>query len=106
MLWVLLMAIKIVAEVNADIAQQINKLREIKQQGQDTANGLKDKWTGDDADAFQAEMGGNVAQKMEQLISTVDDFNKRIGQAQQRMQQADQQARQKIDQLEGVFKGI
>jgi len=106
MLWILVMAIKIVAEVMADISQQINKLRDIKQQATDTANGLKDKWTGDDADALQNEMGTNVGPKMEQVISTIDDFNKRIGQAQQRMQQADQQAKGKISELLGVFKGI
>lgn len=106
MLWILVMAIKIVAEVMADIAKQVNNLRENLQQAKDTAAGLKDKWTGEDADAFQTEMGNNVTPKMEQVIATVDDFGKRIGQAQQRMQQADQQARQKVDALEGVFKGI
>lgn len=106
MFWVLVMAVKIVAEVIADIAKQVNALRENLQQAKDTAAGLKDKWTGDDADAFQAEMGNNVTPKMEQVISTVDDFGKRIGQAQARMQQADQQARQKVEGLASIFKGI
>ena len=87
----------------ARLAQQIAKITEIMNNAKSTADGLKDKWTGDDADAFQNTMSSDVMPGMNRAISTVQDFSNRLNRAQERIQRADQQAKSLVGQLADVF---
>jgi len=87
----------------AQLAQQVVKITEIMNNANSTAQGLKDKWTGDDADAFQNVMSSDVMPGMNKLINTVQDFRGRLDRAQQRIQQADKQAKSMVGQLADVF---
>ena len=87
----------------AQLAQQVAKITEIMNSANSEAQGLKDKWTGDDADAFQNVMSSDVMPGMNKLISTVQDFSNRLDRAQQRIQQADKQAKSMVGGLADVF---
>jgi WXG100 family type VII secretion target len=102
----LILAYKLLAEAVAEIGRQVQAINDVMQNSRQTAEGLKDKWTGDDADSFQAEIAGGVTPKMGQLAGTCSDFINRINQAQERMRRADQEAKSAVDQLEGVFRSI
>jgi WXG100 family type VII secretion target len=90
----------------ARLAQQIVKITEIMNNAKSTADGLKDKWTGEDADAFQNTIGSDVMPGMNRAISTVQDFSNRLNRAQERIQRADQQAQSMVGQLSDVFSKI
>ena len=91
------------AAAMAQLAQQVVKITDIMNTAKSTADGLKDKWTGDDADAFQNVMSSDVMPGMNKLINTVQDFRGRLDRAQQRIQQADKQAKSMVGQLADVF---
>lgn len=90
----------------ARLAQQIAKMVEIQNDAKSTADGLKDKWTGDDADAFQNTIGTDVMPNMGRAIQTVQDFSSRLNRAQERIRQADQDAKGMVGQLSDVFSKI
>jgi WXG100 family type VII secretion target len=94
------------AAAMARLAQQIVKMTEIMTNAKSTADGLKDKWTGDDADAFQNTIGSDVLPNMNTAISTIQDFQQRLNRAQERVQRADQQAKAMVGQLSDVFSKI
>jgi WXG100 family type VII secretion target len=94
------------AAAMARLAQQIVKITEIMNNAKSTADGLKDKWTGDDADAFQNVMSSDVMPNMNKAIDTVTDFKNRLNQASERIQKADQQAKGMVGQLSDVFAKI
>jgi WXG100 family type VII secretion target len=94
------------AAAMARLMQQIAKMTEIMNNAKSTADGLKDKWTGDDADAFQNTMGSDVMPNMNKAIATITDFHKRLNQAQERIQRADQQAKSMVGGLADVFSTI
>lgn len=94
------------AAAMARLGQQVAKMADIQQQAKSTADGLKDKWTGDDADAFQNFIGSDVMPGMTKLISTVQDFGQRLNRASERIQRADQQAKSMVGQLSDVFSKI
>lgn len=94
------------AAAMAQLGQQIVKMTEIQQNAKSTADGLKDKWTGDDADAFQSVMGSDVLPGMGKLINTVQDFGNRLRKAEERIRQADKQAKSMVGQLSDVFSKI
>ena len=87
----------------AQLGQQVAKITEIQSNAKSTADGLKDKWTGDDADAFQNVMSSDVMPGMSRLINTVTDFGNRLRQAEDRIRRADQQAKSMVGQLADVF---
>jgi len=90
----------------AQLAVQIAKITEIMNNAKSTADGLKDKWTGDDADAFQNVMGSDVMPGMNKLINTVTDFSNRLKKAEERIRRADQQAKSMVGGLSDVFSKI
>lgn len=90
----------------AQLGQQVAKMTEIQQNAKSTADGLKDKWTGDDANAFQNVMSSDVMPGMTRLISTVQDFGNRLRRAEERIRRADQQAKSMVGQLSDVFAKI
>lgn len=90
----------------ARLAQQVAKITEIMNQAKSTADGLKDKWTGEDADAFQSSIAGDVMPGMNSAINTVTDFRNRLQRAAERIQRADQQAKSMVGQLADVFQKI
>lgn len=94
------------AAAMARLMQQIAKMTEIMTNAKSTADGLKDKWTGDDADAFQNVMGSDVMPNMNKAIATVQDFHGRLNRAAERIQRADQQAKGMVGQLSDVFSKI
>jgi len=87
----------------AQLAQQIAKMTEIQQNAKSTADGLRDKWTGDDANAFQGFIGNDVMPGMSKLINTVQDFRNRLNRAEERIRRADQQAKSMVGGLSEVF---
>jgi WXG100 family type VII secretion target len=93
-------------EVVAHIRECARQLTAIEEQGLLTAASLRGKWTGDDADAFQAEMTGEVGPRMQALVSTVEDFGKRIEQAMDVIQQADNQAMQTVAKIQDVYRRL
>jgi WXG100 family type VII secretion target len=94
------------AEALARLAQQIAKMVEIMNTAKSTADNLKDKWTGDDADAFQNFVSSDIMPNMNTAISTVQDFSQRLNRAQDRIRQADNQAKSMVGQLSDVFSKI
>lgn len=94
------------AAAMARLAQQVVKITEIMNNAKSTADGLKDKWTGDDADAFQNVMSSDVMPNMNNTINTVNDFKNRLQRASERIQKADQQAKGMVGQLSDVFAKI
>ncbi len=102
----LLIAYAKFAAALAQLGQQVAKITEIMNNANSEAQGLKDKWTGDDADAFQNVMSSDVMPGMNKLISTVQDFSNRLDRAQQRIQQADKQAKSMVGGLADVFQKI
>jgi WXG100 family type VII secretion target len=94
------------AAAMARLAQQIAKITEIMNNAKSMADGLKDKWTGDDADAFQNVIGSDVMPNMNNAINTVSDFRNRLQRASDRIQQADKQAKSMVGQLSDVFQKI
>jgi len=102
----LFFAYALFAEALGRLAQQIAKITEIMNTAKSTADGLKDKWTGDDADAFQNVIGSDVMPNMNQVINTVSDFSNRLNKAQERIRQADNQAKGMVGQLSDVFSKI
>lgn len=94
------------AAAMAQLGQQVVKMTEIMNNAKSTADGLKDKWTGDDADAFQNVMGTDVMPNMNKVISTVTDFGNRLRRAEERIRQADNQAKSMVGQLSDVFSKI
>lgn len=94
------------AAAMAQLAQQVAKMTEIQQNAKSTADGLKDKWTGDDADAFQGFIGGEVMPGMSKAINTVQDFGNRLRRAEERIRRADQQAKSMVGGLAEVFAKI
>ena len=94
------------AAAMARLVQQIAKITEIMNNAKSTAVGLKDKWTGDDADAFLNTIGTDVMPNMNRAISTIQDFHGRLNRAQERIQRADQQAKSMVGQLSDVFSKI
>lgn len=102
----LLIAYAKFAAAMAQLAQQVAKITEIQQNAKSTADGLKDKWTGDDADAFQNFIGSDVMPGMTKLINTVQDFGNRLRRAEERLRRADQQAKSMVGQLSEVFNKI
>ncbi len=94
------------AAAMAQLAQQVVKITEIMNTAKSTADGLKDKWTGDDADAFQNVMGSDVMPNMNKVINTVQDFGSRLNRAQERIRQADKQAKSMVGGLSDVFQKI
>jgi WXG100 family type VII secretion target len=102
----LLFAYALFAEALARLAQQIAKMVEIMNTAKSTADNLKDKWTGDDADAFQNFVSSDIMPNMNTAISTVQDFSQRLNRAQDRIRQADNQAKSMVGQLSDVFSKI
>jgi WXG100 family type VII secretion target len=102
----LLLAYAKFAAAMAQLGQQVVKITEIQSNAKSTADGLKDKWTGDDADAFQNVMSSDVMPGMSRLINTVTDFGNRLRQAEDRIRRADQQAKSMVGQLADVFSKI
>ena len=94
------------AAAMAQLGQQVVKMTEIMNNAKSTADGLKDKWTGDDADAFQNVMGSDVMPNMNKVINTVTDFGNRLRRAEERIRRADQQAKSMVGQLSDVFSKI
>ena len=94
------------ASALAQLGQQVAKISEIQSNAKSTADGLKDKWTGADADAFQGVMGSDVMPGMSRLINTVTDFGNRLRPAEDRIRRADQQAKSMVGQLADVFSKI
>jgi len=94
------------AAAMAQLGQQVVKITEIMNNAKSTADGLKDKWTGDDADAFQNVMGSDVMPNMNKVINTVTDFGNRLRRAEERIRRADQQAKSMVGQLSDVFSKI
>ncbi len=94
------------AAAMARLAAQIVKITEIMNNAKSMADGLKDKWTGDDADAFQNVIGSDVMPGMNSAINTVTDFKNRLQRASDRIQQADKQAKSMVGQLADVFQKI
>jgi len=91
------------AAAMAQLGQQVAKMTEIQNNAKSTADGLKDKWTGDDADAFQSTMGSDVLPNMGKAVQTLQDFGQRLNRAQERIRQADNQAKSMVGQLADVF---
>ena len=102
----LLIAYAKMAAALARLGQQVVKMTEIQTNAKSTADGLKDKWTGDDADAFQNVMESDVMPGMSRAINTVTDFGNRLQKAQDRITQADKQAKSMVGQLADVFNKI
>ena len=102
----LLLAYAKFAAALAQLAQQVVKITEIMNNAKSTADGLKDKWTGDDADAFQNFIGSDVMPNMNKLVNTVQDFGNRLNRAQERIRQADNQAKSMVGGLADVFQKI
>ncbi len=102
----LFFAYALFAQAMARLAQQVAKITEIMNQAKSTADGLKDKWTGEDADAFQNSISSDVMPGMNSAINTVSDFRNRLQRASERIQRADQQAKSMVGQLADVFQKI
>jgi uncharacterized protein YukE len=81
----LFLAYGIMAEALAQLAQQVEAIWQVQDQAHQTADDLKAKWTGDDADQFQQVVANDVLPKMEQLISTVISFGQQLQQVQDRI---------------------
>jgi WXG100 family type VII secretion target len=102
----LFFAYALFAAAMAQLGVQIAKITEIMNNAKSTADGLKDKWTGDDADAFQSVMSSDVMPNMNKLINTVTDFSNRLKKAEERIRQADKQAKSMVGGLSDVFSKI
>jgi len=102
----LFFAYALFAEALGRLAQQVAKMTEIMNNAKSTADGLKDKWTGDDADAFQNFVSSDVMPNMNNAINIVQDFSNRLNRAQERIRQADNQAKGMVGQLSDVFSKI
>jgi len=102
----LFLAYAIMAEALAQLAQQVQAMQQVQDQAHQTADGLKDKWTGDDADQFQQVVASDVLPNMGNLIGTVTGFGQQLQQAQDRITQADNEAKSAVDQLQGIFSQI
>jgi WXG100 family type VII secretion target len=85
------------------LGQQIQKMNEIMENAKKTADGLKSDWTGNDYDAFDAYVKNNLMPGMNQAISTMTDWQSRLGRAQDRMRQADTAGKQVASGLADVF---
>jgi len=102
----LFFAYALFSQAMARLGQQIAKIAEIMNNAKSMADGLKDKWTGDDADAFQNVIASDVMPNMNSVINTVTDFQSRLNRASERIQQADKQAQGMVGQLADVFSKI
>jgi len=102
----LFFAYALFAQAMARLGQQIAKIAEIMNNAKSMADGLKDKWTGDDADAFQNVISSDVMPNMNTAINTVTDFQGRLNRAADRIRQADKQAQSMVGQLSDVFSKI
>jgi hypothetical protein len=94
------------ADVGFDIGRQAQALLDVEQEAREIAAGLKDKWTGEDADAFQAEIVGDVTPKLQELVATVKESVVKVDKAKERILQADQAARSRVEALTQQFSGI
>ena len=81
-----------VAMVQQDLERQERSIRDIEQEAREIARSLQDRWTGDDADAFQAEMANDASPKLLELAATVADLNAGLGKAVERIREADRTA--------------
>jgi WXG100 family type VII secretion target len=102
----LFFAYALFSQAMARLGQQIAKIAEIMNNAKSMADGLKDKWTGDDADAFQNVIASDVMPNMNSVINTVTDFQGRLNRAADRIRQADKQAQGMVGQLADVFSKI
>ena len=100
MLW---FAYAIFAAAMTRLGQQIQKMNEIMENAKKTADGLKSDWTGNDYDAFDAYVKNNLMPGMNKAVSTMQDWQSRLGRAQDRMRQADNAGKQLVGGLAGVF---
>jgi len=102
----LFLAYAIMAEALAQLAQQIQAMQQVSDDANQTAQGLKDKWTGDDADAFQQVVSSDIIPGLGNLISMATGFSQGLQQAQDIITQADNTANQAIQGLSDIINAI
>ena len=102
----LFLAYAIMAEALAQLAQQIQAMQQVTDDANQTAQGLKDKWTGDDADKFQEVVQQDIIPGLGNMISIATGFSNGLQQAQEIITQADNTANQAIGELQDVFNSI
>jgi len=99
------LAMSIVNEVLSEISKQVNV---VQTQALDAITGFVKQvvggaWVGDDANKFVNDLNGEVSKALNGIMHSVSSYGGGINNAAQRMQQADQQAAQEINDLVGVF---
>jgi uncharacterized protein YukE len=102
----LFLAYAIMAEALAQLAQQIQAMQQVSDEANQTAQGLKDKWTGDDSDKFQEVVQQDIIPGLGNMIGIATGFSNGLQQAQEIITQADNTANQAIGELQSVFSSI
>lgn len=98
---------RVLEGVKQTIDQQINVIQQdVLDYLLNYVNQTDSMWRGDDAEVFVAEFNGKVAPVLRQLVGATGNFRKRIGEAEERIDLADQRICSMVDDLVNDFSAI